>query len=326
MNKKIIAISAFTLTALFSSILPADAFNRSFSPVLNAAEGSAQQSENPACPLQAKLDYNRAIAQVDPGPQRPLRPIQIQPVEVQPIQPSLQQIRLPKGDLKFNGGSVQIAPASRAGLALSDLPGVRQISLQRWSELQTVPETGLYLVETPFVPRTLKDQLAEMKYTLKPDGTLLDELGQRVTLFVKSEVFEVQQPAARFFPTLQASLPLVGVPMLQAANPYPFSQFSWSMYWRYRGGFCRDYRAWTKAEAWGPIQGGYRPHTRINYIETRAEIGSRRDRDSCSNCDTESSYVRWDIGCFWPAHGGATGFHYANWQDGSFSATRTWSW
>lgn len=104
--------------------------------------------------------------------------------------------------------------------------------------------------------------------------------------------------------------------------------FSWSFRWKYSGGFCRDYRAWTTAEVWGPEQEGYRPHTRIEYIETRAEFNWRQHRNSCFDCDREDSYVRRSFGCFWPAIAGARGFHYAHWADTDtgFSATRTWSW
>ncbi|MDJ0635601.1 MAG: hypothetical protein QNJ34_20610 [Xenococcaceae cyanobacterium MO_188.B29] len=229
--------------------------------------------------------------------------------------------------MKVTGGTVKLVSPKQAGLSLRVLPGVKRISFRNWAKLKSVPKSGLYLVETPFVPASLPKQLKKLGYTLKPDGRLLDEKGQPITLFVKSEVFEVKRK-----PVLRKSISQAAVKSistngkLYAANPYPFSQFSWSMWWRYRGGFCRDYRAWTTAEAWGPLQGGARPHTRIQYMETRAQIGSRKDRDSCFNCDNESSYVRRRIGCFWPAHGKGSGSHYANWKDGRFSATRTWSW
>lgn len=246
----------------------------------------------------------------------------------QPQLPIAKPIRTqPTFDLKVRGGTAKLVPPQKAGLPLQALPGVKRISFQQWAELKTVPPSGLYLVDTSFVPMNLAQQLQKERLTLKPDGRLLDEKGEPITLFVKTEVFEVNRSSSQ--PSLSQGLTKAlhaDKATLQAANPYPFSWFSWSMWWRYRGGFCRDYRAWTTAEAWGPEQGGARPHTRIEYIETRAQIGGRLDRDNCSNCDNESSYVRWDIGCFWPAHGGASGWHYANWKDGDFSATRTWSW
>lgn len=235
--------------------------------------------------------------------------------------------QMPKMELKVKGGRAVRVPDARAGHPLGKLPGAKQITFPAWAKMKQVPKTGLYLVDTGFVPPGLESQLKEKGFVLRKDGTLLDAEHQPITLFIKAEVFEVEADKVSYTdPQMREifSSALEGEAL--AANPYPFSQFSWSMWWHYRGGFCRDYRAWTVAEAWGPEQSGSRPHTRIEYIETRAEIGSRRDRDSCYNCDYQSSYARWDIGCWWPAHGGASGFHYANWKDGSFSATRTWSW
>ncbi len=194
--------------------------------------------------------------------------------------------------------------------------------------MKSIPKSGLYLVETQFIPASLPKQLKQLRYTLKPDGTLLDETGKPITLFLMSEVFEVKRNPTNIKTITQASTKALSSSAgeLQAANPYPFSYFSWSAWWKYDGGFCRNYRAWTTAEAWGPLQGGARPHTRIQYIETRAQTGTKTDRDSCSNCDEESSYVKRDIGCWWRAHGKGSGSHYANWKDGNFSATRTWGW
>ena len=234
----------------------------------------------------------------------------------------------PKFELKVQGGRAELLKGREAGLALETLPGVKRISFAEWREMKDIPRSGLYLVDTDFVPFGLAAALEQERLVLGKDGSLRDAKGQPVVLFIKSETFAVStdKGALAAPPGLLDRLTTLVVGTAEAANPYPFSLFSWSMWWRYRGGFCRDYRAWTRAEAWGPEQGGARPHTRIAYMETRAELGSRRDRDSCSNCDLESSYVRWNIGCFWPAHGGTSGWHYANWKDGAFSATRTWSW
>lgn len=231
----------------------------------------------------------------------------------------------PKFELKVQGGRAVQLKGHEAGLALDALPGIKRLSFEEWRVMKDIPKTGLFLVDTDFVPFGLAAALKKEGLVLGTDGSLRDVKGEPVVMFIKSETFSVGKESARLPGALERLASLV-VGTAEAANPYPFSLFSWSMWWRYRGGFCRDYRAWTQAEAWGPEQGGARPHTRIESMETRAELGSRRDRDSCADCDHESSYVRWDIGCFWPAHGGTSGWHYANWKDGAFSATRTWSW
>lgn len=52
----------------------------------------------------------------------------------------------------------------------------------------------------------------------------------------------------------------------QAASPFVWTCFCWSWQWKYRGGFCRDYGAWTNAYASGPGAGGgcggALPHTK----------------------------------------------------------------
>ena len=244
------------------------------------------------------------------------------PAQRPPEKPMPERARRPKVELKIKGGKATPVKGRRAGHPLGKLPGAKSISFAQWRDMKDIPATGLFLVETDFVPYNLPARLKKEGLTLTKDGKLRDKKGP-VTLFVASEAFQAELNAKQSLLDKASGL-FMGT--AHAASPYPFSRFTWSMWWRYRGGFCRDYRAWTVAEAWGPEQDGARPHTRIEYMETRAEIGSRRDRDSCSNCDEESSYARWDIGCWWPAHGGASGWHYANWKDGWFSATRTWSW
>lgn len=212
----------------------------------------------------------------------------------------------PKTELIVKGGDAVILKGRDAGLPLESLPGVKSITFKAWLQLEDVPETGLFLVDTDYIPHGLKDQLKREKLTLMKDGTLLDSAGTKTTVFTQAEMFKVvEKKQANMNPKLLEKLADLFAKPAIAGDPYPFSAFSWNMWWRYRGGFCRDYRAWTVAEAWGPLQGGARPHTRIEYIETRVRLHGNTDRDDCGNCDYESSYRRYKIGCFWPAHGGA---------------------
>jgi hypothetical protein len=233
----------------------------------------------------------------------------------------------PEIDLKVEGGNVELLKGEEAGLPLETVPGVKTITFAEWLKMDEIPETGLYLVDTDFIPHGLPEALKEEGITLNQDGSL-DSAGVKFALFIQSQVYRIvdNQSSLENQPGFLEKLAGLFAGEAVAAEPYPFSRYSWNLWWRYRGGFCRDYKAKTIAEAWGPLQGGFRPHTRIEYIETRVEMGSRRDRDSCSGCDEQSSFTKWDIGCFWPAHGGASGWHYANWKDGGFSATITWSW
>ena len=239
--------------------------------------------------------------------------------QIRPDQPTL--------ELKVEGGEAVLLRGKDAGLPLEKLPGIKSITFEQWLKMEKIPVTGLFLVDTDFIPTGLPEFLKEHCLVLKKDGTLLDSDGMKIALFLQGEVFKVKMESKSLSSHATAAKgPAIFSASADPANPYPFSMFSWYMWWKYRGGFCRDYRAGTVAEAWGPEQGGARPHTRIEYIETRVAMAGRSDRDSCMNCDYKNSYVRWNIGCFWPAHGKASGWHYANWKDGSFSATRTWSW
>ncbi len=240
----------------------------------------------------------------------------------------LSRLETPKTELKVEGGEAVPLRGKEAGRPLEALPGAKAITFAQWLKMDKIPETGLFLVDTDFVPYQLEEFLKKQRLTLQKDGTLIDPTGTKFALFLEMEMFKVVPKRTSLIRSAAASLRKLSPISASAdpAHPYPFSMFSWYMWWRYHGGFCRDYQAGTVAEAWGPAQGGARPHTRIEYIETRVTMAGRNDRDSCFDCDYENSFVKWDIGCFWPAHGGTSGWHYANWKDGGFSATRTWSW
>jgi hypothetical protein len=233
----------------------------------------------------------------------------------------------PKIEHRVVGGHVVLLKGEQAGLPLDALPGVKTITFEQWLSMENVPETGLYLVDTDFIPQGLPERLKEEGLSLHQDGTL-DSAGLKIALFIQGQVYQIMenQSSLNTLPGLLKKLVSIFIEPAVAADPYPFSYYSWYMWWRFRGGFCRDFRAKTIAEAWGPLQEGTRPHTRIEYIETRAQIGSIRDRDSCFDCDEQSSYVKLDIGCFWPAQEQTNGWHYANWKEGRFSANITWTW
>jgi hypothetical protein len=233
----------------------------------------------------------------------------------------------PKMELKVEGGEVVQLKGKEAGLPLETIPGIKSITFEEWLKMKEVPKTGLFLVDTDFIPNELLERLKKEGYQLRKDGTF-DSAGVQIALFIQAEVFERldKNEGALNFPDLKKLLSLFVKPVY-AADPFPLRRISWNMWWRYNGGFCRDWRAGTLAEAWGPLQEGVRPHTRIDTIKTHAELGSGLiDRDVCIGCDQGSSYVQYDVGCFWPASGCCNGFHFAIWQDGSFSATRTWRW
>jgi hypothetical protein len=229
--------------------------------------------------------------------------------------------------LKSSGATIVKLKPGSMGLPKDKLPGAKFISFSEWEKMKNIPKTGLFLVDTQSIPPELPAQLKEEGYELSKDGKLTTKDKKPVAIFIKPDYFSVapskdEKSATGLLNNLFNNA--------YAGNPYPFRCFSVSPWSIYHGGFCRDYQAKTTAHAYGVDRSNNcsssSPHTRIEYIETRASIGGRSDRDSCRNCDQESSSVEWDIGCWWPAHGRASGRHFLNMKDGGIELTREFSW
>lgn len=236
-----------------------------------------------------------------------------------------------------------------AGKPISAMPGAKAISRDAWGKMKEIPKTGLYLVDLDHVPPGLEEDLKQNGYHLAADGTLTQE-GNPVALFVHGETFHVKPEKDAGPPSGQGGGALAGLAdwtgrvlsqlaktagdllasEAEAAAPFPWACGSWYFSWQYNGGFCRDYKAWSNAYAWGPGADGAcadpKPLTRIEYISTYVDVAGRTDWDYYYYADQSHSYARWDIGCFWPAHGSGSGYHYAYWRDGSAWMYRTWSW
>jgi hypothetical protein len=216
---------------------------------------------------------------------------------------------MPVTETIITGGTYEILDGTDAGFALEKFPQIKSMSIKDFMALEEIPETGLFLVDTNYVPFDLDAQLEESGVMLNPDGTLVNEDGELATLFIRNEVMKVLADDGA-----------------SKGTPYVFDNYSWSMRWKYDGGFCRDYYSYTDAYAWGPELGGGRPRTRIEYIYTYASIGSITDSDHCYTCDEEHSRAHWDVGCGWPAHVKPCGYQYAYWRDGSLTGVHSWSW
>lgn len=226
--------------------------------------------------------------------------------------------RVPKLMTQVTGAEATLQQGTQAGLALDALPGVQQITTEELLKMEEPPETGLFLVDTDFVPQELPEQLKEEGYRLSPDGTL-DSAGVKIALYVQAAVYKLSKPN-KATDDLNANQPTA------RAFPQPWAGYSYSFSWKYNGGFCRKYEARTRAHTYGPPTGGFWPYTNVQWIQTYAAVGSSGDSDYCSNCFTEYSKDTWNIGCFWPAHGGASGYHYLYIYDSGASVFVNWSW
>jgi hypothetical protein len=264
--------------------------------------------------------------------------------------------------LHSRGLEVRELHGKEAGKPISSMPGAKSITRGRWAEMKDIPKTGLYLVDMDHIPPGLDEDLKSNGYRLAADGTLTRD-GNPVALFVHGETFHVKPERAVRKPGgggSSASLPSdppedpnrsakgladwAGRALLQlaeaaeslisseayAAEPFPWRCGTWYFKWEYNGGFCRNYKAWSNAYAWGPGADGHcanpKPLTHIEYISTYVTAAGKTDWDYHYNADQSHSYVKRDYGCFWPAIGGTSGFHYAYWRDGSAWMYRTWSW
>jgi len=272
--------------------------------------------------------------------------------------------------LRVSGGTARLVTGPEAGYSFDAVPGIKRTTTRALAQMQNIPKTGLYVVDADYVPATLLKQLKREGYRLFEDGKLVDRKGEPITLFVRPETFrlvpETIGPPSEFFQSpappsktdeqpsdgkqgffipgrsipepgiwakikaLAKSIDLSPVSKARAASPFSWSCFSWSWAAKYRGGFCRDYRAWTNAYAWGSGPGGTcndpKPHTNIEYIRAYARAAQDTDDEHCYNCDEEHAFADYDIGCFWPAHGKGNGYHFIHMIDGGLSAMRSVSW
>jgi hypothetical protein len=273
--------------------------------------------------------------------------------------------------VRAEGADARLIDVPEAGYSFATFPGIKRVSSEELARMREIPETGLFIVDAPYVPFELLDDLRRQNYELQDDGTLLDENGDRKTMFVRPQTFEIiprtigpthrelQRPRPPsqegdddasgdrteidriMSPKPRASADgllhrltswLIDglIPSAHAASPFPFKCVTWYAKWEYDGGFCRHYRAWTGAYAWGPgITGGcsgIKPLTNIQYITAYAHAAGKTGQDYCYNCNQEHAYAHRKIGCFWPAHGKGSGYHYVYLVDGTIQVFLNWGW
>lgn len=210
--------------------------------------------------------------------------------------------------LKVTGGSVKRLYGNDAGISLDNTHNTYAISSDEWKRMEEIPETGLFVVDSDHLPFNFYEEIAKMGISQQRNGSLVNQEGSPMSIFVYSETFEVIPDGPK-----------------KRSNP-PFKKHTYTVYWVYKSGFCRSYRAYTMAYAWGLSSTGEKLPTKIDYIYTNAKAGSVTDRDYCYNCHSESSVAVLDFGCWWPAHGKASGSFYAYWRDGSKRIEKRFVW
>lgn len=233
-----------------------------------------------------------------------------------------------KSDGKIAGGVEVTTAASADDMALprEKFPGVHFASSTEFfaqNPDRSKTPSGLYILDADFVPAQLPDHLKSLGLTLGQDGSLVDAKGEKTTMLYFPRLAKVAGKQGAL-PGGVTKWSLGLIPSAHAATPYPLSWVSAGASWRLPTGFCRTVTADSRIDAWGPLHGGARPHTRIEYLEARVRVA--HDRSSrCPNADVCTAHDSWSVGCFWPAYG-ASGSHYVHAKEGTFMWTWTFSW
>ena len=178
--------------------------------------------------------------------------------------------------------------------------------------------SGLYLLDTDFVPKQLPAILAKNNVVLGPEGTIVNEKGEAVVLVLGYKMVAVEQPE-------------VGG-IKHPSWPFPLEYVSAWYSWNFNNGFCRYGDDYTGGDAWGPIidQWGDRAHTNIQYMEMDASLWAGGDPwvvddEPRNNVSWDFAHAHKDIGCFWPSYGYSV-YGWAYFYDGPSNFSWYWSW
>jgi hypothetical protein len=226
-----------------------------------------------------------------------------------------------------NGIKVQRLAGAQIGLPRTQAPYAKFVTMDAIKQMDFArTATGVFIVDTDYVPRELPEILRMKGLNPTQDGRLLDANGEPVALLIKSETYLAQGPSNRQTSLLDKMTDLL-IPPAKAASPFPWRCFSFGPWAVYHSGFHRWYEAGTNIAAYGADGGGgcsgASPLTKIDFLQARATVGAPGAQNSCFTCATQSAYDTWDVGYWWPAHGTPATFHSGIWADGSFSFSRT---
>jgi hypothetical protein len=194
---------------------------------------------------------------------------------------------------------------------------------KKFPERKNTP-SGLYLLDTELIPKQLPVILARNHVDLGPDGSLVNQKGQKVVMLLGYKLAAVRKKQGSL-PANPGFFDLFGPTHVLAANPFPLEWVSYWYSWVDDEGFCRSLTASTGADAWGPVidPWGDRVHTNIEQIEAVAGADDAEDDKWCNNCGWEFAQANRDFGCWWPAHGSGV-WGWAAFKDGSFNWSQSW--
>jgi hypothetical protein len=230
-------------------------------------------------------------------------------------------------DRAANGVNVRRVTGAALGLPRSTFPYARFTTSEAVKRIDFARQgTGLFVVDTDHVPADLPGLMKSKELSSKPDGSLVDAIGEPAALLIQSETYAVQVAGQVRTSWLGRMMDEFVTPA-QAARPFPFRCLTFSTWALYHSGFHRWYEAGTDVAAFGANASGTcglnTPRTRIDYLQARTAVQGPGTENFCLACLTTGAYDQWDVGYGWPAHGVPTTTHSGLWADGSRSFTRT---
>ena len=196
----------------------------------------------------------------------------------------------------------------------------------KFSDRKSTP-SGLYLLDTELVPKQLPAILMKNNVALGPDGTVVNQKGEKVVLILGYRIAAVKKNSVGGLTgqTLAQPDALTSWSPSPHASPFPLEWVSYWYSWSDDEGFCRSMTSTTGADAWGPIidPAGDRVHTNIDYIEAVANAADAYVDNYGFGISWEYAQANRDFGCFWPAHGGGQ-WGWVYFQDGSWNWYANW--
>jgi hypothetical protein len=222
----------------------------------------------------------------------------------------------PVTGLVVKGGTAEVLTGLDAGLPPEAYPQITCLTMEEYQgmkERNEIPDTGLFLVDTDYVPENIEALLEDASLTLCSDGTLINAEGQLATLVMNMNTYKMTPDDAQ-----------------TKASPYPWERWrtSYNDYFYYDG-VKKYFKAYIKAWSESKVNGNW-ISTRIEYMETEVDLGNAgSDSDHCYNCDYETSSKRTFIGYLippfvFPPAVIVTGTQYFYMKDGSMSAAKTY--
>ncbi|MFM9864458.1 MAG: hypothetical protein ACKVRO_12700 [Micropepsaceae bacterium] len=219
----------------------------------------------------------------------------------------------PKGPV--SGMPVHAVPDGEAGLPKGSVAGVKFITTAEMKKATGPKESGVFIVDSDAIPRSLQANLKQGGYTLKADGNAFDAKGTPVAIFVDSKTFRVGSGksggAASLLDRFAETIGDIAITRARAGVPHPFRCQTIDRFAVFDTGFCRYQRVHTFAEANGALVGGAcgaaRPETSISSIVVRAGFPptniARRSCPTAAGCSRAEASREIHYGCFWPGIG-----------------------